>query len=595
VATWGLAPLLAIVACAGLVVAALAHRMSLLQFAGAQEVFWLGLLLAFVPIAVRVSWDGVSRRESVTLVTMLGLVLYLFKVLHSPEWFTFHDEFMHWRTADDIVRTGQLFSDNPLLPASPLYPSLEIVSAALVQLGGLSIFHAGLVTVGLARIVFVLALYLTFERLARSSRAAALAVVVYMTNANFMFLNGAFKYETIALTFVALAMYFTVRWARERRRGSEFAAVAMLTAFVGAMSHHLSAIALTTVIGSWSAATTALRSLTGRLRWRPPWHIFVGAAIATAAWILIVAPLTVGYLAPVLEGALGGGVEFISSRFGGTGADEIGRTIIPSNEPEGTWERIVALAAVALVSLAVLAGAWQIVRRHARSPFLLVFLLALPIYPASLLLRLTDAGWETANRSSEFLYLALALPIALGLLTLQRFLPSPRVRMAVMAVVAGVLLIGGIRAGWRYEDRLAGPYVCCDVPRAVDPEGVEAALLAPSALGPESRVGGERVSSLLFGSYGRQWTMSTLSGGINPNWVLFSPTFDQDKIGLLREGLVEYLIVDSRVRTNPDGFEDYLAGATVAQALSKYEAAGLDRVFDSGAIRIYRVDSLWRP
>lgn len=593
VATWGKAPLLSIVAATGLVLVALASLLSLQERPGAQEVFWIGLLLICVPIAVRVTNRGISRRESVMLVTVLAVALYIVKVLHSPRGFTFHDEFMHWRTTEDITRTGALFSENPLLPASPVYPALEIVTSALVQLGGLSIFHAGVVAVGLSRIVLVLALFLIFERLARSTRVAAVAVVIYMTNANFIFLNAAFKYETIALTFLALTMYLTIQWARSRQGGSAYAALALLTGLAAAMSHHLSAVALATIIAAWSAATSLAGRFTSRLRWRAPWRISLGTAAITLAWILLVAPLTVGYLAPVLGGALGEGVEFVGSRFGG--GEDVGRSIIPASESEGLWERIVALSAVGFVVLALLAGAWQVVRRYGRSPFLLVFLLALPLYPASLLLRLTEAGWETANRSSEFLYLALAVPVALGLLALRGLVPWQRARMILVGAVMAALVVGGVRAGWRYEDRLAGPYTCCDAPGSVDAENVNAALAAPLVLGPASRVGGEGTSHLLFGSYGEQWTMSTLSDGINPNWILFAETFDDDKIELLRQGRVEYLVVDRRVGTNPEDFEDYLAGASMQRALAKYDAAGLDRVFDSGAIRIYRVDSLWRP
>ena len=64
------------------------------------------------------------------LVILLGLALYAVKVLHSPTGFTHFDEFLHWRSALDVVERQRLFVPNSLLPISPHYPGLEIVTLA---------------------------------------------------------------------------------------------------------------------------------------------------------------------------------------------------------------------------------------------------------------------------------------------------------------------------------------------------------------------------------------------------------------------------------------------------------------------------------
>ncbi len=58
----------------------------------------------------------------------------------NPLYFASFDEFLHWRTADDILRTGHLFSENSMLPVGPYYPGLEIVTNALSTTSGLSTF-----------------------------------------------------------------------------------------------------------------------------------------------------------------------------------------------------------------------------------------------------------------------------------------------------------------------------------------------------------------------------------------------------------------------------------------------------------------------
>ena len=589
---WGLAPALSLVAAVGLLLVSIGFQRAADDAGGGNDLFWAGSLIIFAPIAARLSMARVSQRETVTLLMVLAVLLYLTKVLHSPFYFTFHDELIHWRTADDIVRTGRLFEVNPLLPASSTFPALEAATAALVQLSGLSIYHAGLIAVGLARLVLVLALYLSFERLSRSRRIGAFSAVVYMTNANFVFFNAMFKYETAALAFSSLCILATIIWARadDRTRPRVFV-LATVTAFAAVASHHLSAVALVVLLGAWSLVTRLLPA-SSRTGWRAPWPLFWTTAAMTAGWLLVIAPVTFSYLAPVIQRALAAGGRLLGERIGLLESTGVAREILPTaTDPAPSWERIIALVSVALIALALGAGAWQVLRRYRRSPFVVAFTVALPAYPASLFLRLTDAGWETANRSSEFLYVALALPIALGLLVLAQMLG--RARVVIVAVVAGVLLVGGVRSGWRFEDRLPAPYLCCHPPRAIDPEGIAAADWASRELGPGTRIGGDLAVYLLLGSYGRQQVMSTISGGINPNWVLFAASFDADKIDLLRRGQVSYLAVDERVASNPDEYSVYLGDTPIGVALGKFESPLLDSVYDGGAIRIFNVERLW--
>ena len=590
---WGLAPTLTLVAAMGLLLVSIGFQRAAENAGGGNELFWAGSLIMFAPIAARLSMARVSRRETIALLVVLAVFLYLTKVLHSPFYFTFHDEFIHWRTTDDIVRTGRLFEVNPLLPASSTFPALEAATAAVVQLSGLSIYHAGLVAIGLARLVFVLALYLSFERLSRSRRIGAFSAVVYMTNANFVFFNASFKYETVALAFCSLCILATIIWARadDRTRPRVFI-LAAITAFAAVASHHLSAVALVVLLGGWSLVTKLLPA-SSRTGWRPPWPLFWTTAGMTAVWLVVIAPVTFKYLAPVIQGALAAGGRLLGERLGFLESTGTVRQILPTDLAP-SWERVVAIVSVALITIALGAGAWQVLRRYRRSPFVVAFTVALPAYPASLLLRLTDAGWETANRSSEFLYVALALPIALGILVLAQVVG--RSRVVVIALVTGALFIGGVRSGWRFEDRLPEPYLCCHAPRAIEPEGIAAGEWASRELGPGTRIGGDRAVYLLLGSYGRQQVMTTVSGGINPNWVLFAPTFDDDKIDLLRRGRVSYLAVDERVATNPDEYSEYLGDTPIGAALAKFDSPLLDPVYDAGAIRIFNVERLWiRP
>src|SRR5207253_960350 len=104
--------------------------------------FWLGLLIIFVPSVVRLISPTASRFERISLLCGVGIAFLIKKVMYSPLYFSGYDEFLHWRTADDIARSTHLFSTNSLLPVSPDFPGLEIVTNELSMLSGLSTFHA---------------------------------------------------------------------------------------------------------------------------------------------------------------------------------------------------------------------------------------------------------------------------------------------------------------------------------------------------------------------------------------------------------------------------------------------------------------------
>ncbi|MEO8613014.1 MAG: hypothetical protein ABI690_34290 [Chloroflexota bacterium] len=57
--------------------------------------FWLSLILIFVPAALRVASPSMNRNERIGLIITTGLALYLVKVLYTPQAFAFHDEFLH--------------------------------------------------------------------------------------------------------------------------------------------------------------------------------------------------------------------------------------------------------------------------------------------------------------------------------------------------------------------------------------------------------------------------------------------------------------------------------------------------------------------
>src|SRR5215471_13284080 len=195
---------------AGLLIVALAYNASRDEVAWARGLFWLGMIVSFAPTAFGLVHPGPRRAERLCMVVMLGLVGFGVKALYSPLRFNLTDEMQHLRSINDVISTGHLFTFNPILRVSPLYPGLEIVTDALVSVTGLPVFAAGNIVVATAHILLVMALFLFYERLAHSARVAGIAVLVFIANPNYVYFNGQYAYETLGLGLMAVVLYAAV-------------------------------------------------------------------------------------------------------------------------------------------------------------------------------------------------------------------------------------------------------------------------------------------------------------------------------------------------------------------------------------------------
>ena len=227
----GRLPLLSLSSAVGLALIMVAYSNSRAGVGNPEWLFWLGLLVIVVPIGLRLLSNQPVRPERLGLVVLLGLTLYLVKVIHSPYAFTFSDELVHLRNAEAVVSSGALFNDNTVLPVTPLYPGLSTVSAALASLTGLSTFVVGLVIIGSTRLIAILALFLFYEQIGQSSRVAGLATLIYAANANFLFWSAQYAYESLALPLAIMVLYVVARRERETNPRRQLALT--VVAFVG--------------------------------------------------------------------------------------------------------------------------------------------------------------------------------------------------------------------------------------------------------------------------------------------------------------------------------------------------------------------------
>ena len=147
--------------------------------------FLAGLAFIFAPCAWRLTGTTATRNERLWVSVILGLGLLASYVFRSPLIFDNFDELAHGATLTRLLDSGVLFQDNPILPVSPFYPGIELVTVATRWLTGLPLLLDQMVILVLTRIVVMLCVFLIVERACHSSRAGGIGALVYAANPEF--------------------------------------------------------------------------------------------------------------------------------------------------------------------------------------------------------------------------------------------------------------------------------------------------------------------------------------------------------------------------------------------------------------------------
>jgi hypothetical protein len=576
-----------LIAAVGVLVSSAAFAAGRMGYAGspwADRAYWLGQALVVAPVAERLlSRRRLSRSGTATLVVVLTVAEYLLKVCYSPLSFTFTDELLHWRSTVDILATGKLFTVNYGLPISPYYPGLEEVTSALVSVTGLPIFVAGLIVAGVAHLLFICLLYLGFWCFSRSYRVAGIAVLVYNSTPTLDSFDAMFVYETLALAFFALAVLAAWRTATERSGAdrARWFILAVLAIAATVITHHVTSYVLVGTLFLVAFASVLTRSANTTLR---VGELAVISAVAVACWVILIAPGTLSYFRPTVEG-LARGLESLQS---GTSSGAPSTTAAPLGNR--ALEGVAVLIITALLPL----GWWHVWRRHRSHPWIVAAAIGSLGWFVVIALRLgTPDGQELAGRTATFVYIPVSLMAGFALIRLVNAALARRWESAAIAVaVTGtlMLLFDGLSNGWPpYWERLPGPYQVAGFERSVGPEEIATAQWTLTALGPGNRFAADiGIYPLLIG-YGDQ---NPLQGA---GYLYTTPTFTPAIAREAKAQAVQYVLVDRRLSQSRPASGAYFPGSPAAgnqpipiADLTKFNRIpGVARVYDNGDIVIY--------
>ncbi len=596
----GWSPFIILLAACGLLASSFADTLGRLNEGGAYVLFWAGLCLIALPPAVRLLMRQTTRGERIVLSAVLGLGLYIFKILQYPTSVAFYDEFLHLRTAEDIAITHHLFSPNPLLPISALYPGLEIVTNALSGVTGLPIFYSGLMLVGVARILTVLSLFVVVESFTHSARLAGIAVTVYACNPHFLFFDADFAYESLAIAFALFSVVMAqLRAVVPNRLRLPVTLIGALGVCAAAFTHPVTSFLLVGFLLAWTVIHYAIQlRVPAQQRVAGPGPLLGVAVGIVGAWLLVTFHTVDLYFLPVIRT---GAKEWAAILAG----KALPRTLFGQyGSVEPVWERLSSILSSLLLMLLLAVGIRRVWQSHRTNSFIVTLSLCALVFPATLVLALSSATVEISERTAEFVFFPLSVMASLALAGMW---DMRRTRMAILLTPLAllVLFIGGVNQTAPDWERLPGPYLVSADDHSITQESVLAASWAQVHLPANSRFGADRVNGLIMGSYGHEYVVTSLSDHVELAYVYFSPILVPADVQLLRKGRVQYLLVDMRLTTQlpREGvyFDTAEPGAGNHQTalpvtdLTKFDTIqGVDRIFDSGNIRLYDVSSTWQ-
>lgn len=596
----------------GVLLVALAYARAREGLSLTTPLFWTGQVLLFAFIAFRVLSPSTAPRDRECLALLYASAQAMLRWAYSPHMFTWADELQHNRSLLNVLTTHHLFDWNFSLPISPRYPGMENVTAELAQVSSVSPFVAGVIIAGVSHLLLAACILLLFREVSRSSYVACIGAILYMVvSPQARYFHTSFAYETVALPFVALSIFFSIRFAIHRRgRYQSFAGLLACVAIV-TMTHHVSAIA-TVVFLAGLALATSLSRRTHNLSL--PITLCAGsAALIVGCWIHFVAPTTHEYLGS----SIGNIVSGLSKLGHVQGRDTLWRPATPLidlvGQPVGVLLTMVLLA----VSLR-LALSFEFARY--RPPLLRSFMwVAFGSYGLAIASRLTAAdGGELAGRMFAFTSLFTALAVAVVLERLasldlglrRRYLGLRRRSVLMLSDISGglvsataaaiVLLVSYITIGMpAFWQRLPDTFWIEGWQSGIDNVYTSRAEWAAAHLQPGSRFFGDFESTFLLAS------VAELDAKAYPGSVYYHERLTPEDFAFIDGQEVIYVDVDTRIGSKPlpptgkyfqvDIAVDKFPKRTIEpKDLVKFDyIPEISRIYDSGIGHFYDLRSFY--
>lgn len=575
--------------------------------------FLAGLTLIFAPCAWRLTGTAATRNERVWVSVVLGVGLLASYVLRSPLIFDDFDELAHGATLTRLLDSGVPIQANPVLPVSPFYPGIELVTIATRWLTGLPLLLDQMAVLALTRIVVVLCVFLIVERACHSPRAGGIGVLVYAANPEFYSLGAQYGYQTLALTFAVAVVYllFVSIDAPVPKQG-RLVALALVSIAGMVVSHHVTAWLTVGFLAVWAAGLRFLNDPPDRpariasgdeqLARRKQQSRIVGFAalvgvVLAGVWTAFLGPVLTGYIGPIVRAGARSITEMLDQLRGN-------RTLFQNSAGGGTpyWESALILAAAVFFCLIILfsvyAVLWKKTVRGGPLRYLPAAIAA--TYPLAILSNVSSDAKEIGARTTTFIFFGVAVVVGgwLGrrLLTQRRAIE----RVATIGIAVVCFLGSTLYGGGPLPIMVNGPYIAGAHERSLGAPSLALANWVSTHLPAGSRVAADRDNAGLLNDFGQVEPVSPLNGSQNPAPLFFDLRLTAADISLIREDDIRYIVTDTRLTEGLPLFGAYIAPGETGQPTRLTEAElekfnsipGVYRVYDSGVIQVYDLSRL---
>ena len=584
--------------------------------------FLAGLTFIFAPCAWRLTGTAATRNERIWVSVILGLGLLASYMFRSPLIFDNFDEMAHSATLTRLLDNGTLFQPNPILPVSPFFPGIELVTITTRWLTGLPLLLDQMVVLVLARIVLVLCVFLIVERACHSSRAGGIGVLVYAANPEFYSLGAQYGYQTLALAFaVAVAYLLFVSIDTTQPKWGGLFALTLVSIAGMVVSHHVTAWLTIGFLVVWAAglrlfidppgrratgnparSQAAVASRDEKVARRKKQSRIVGLAalvgiVLAAAWIAFLGHVLTGYIDPLVQGGARNVAAMVSQLHGN-------RKLFQNSAGGGTpyWEEALIFASAVFFCLIILislyAVIWKKSIRGGRLRYLPAAIAA--TYPLAMLTNISSDAKEIGARTTTFIFFGVAV-VAGGWLA-GRLLTRRRVieRMATIGVAIICFLGSTLYGGGPLPILVNGPYIIGAHERSLGAPSLALANWVSTHLPAGSRVAADRDNAGLLNDFGQVEPVFPLNGSASPAPLFFNQQLTPSDIALIRKNHIRYLVTDTRLTKGLPLFGAYIAPGETARP-TRLTAAGLEkfnstrgvyRIYDNGVIQVYDLSPL---
>ena len=357
--------------------------------------------------------------------------------------------------------------------------------------------------------------------------------------------------------------------------------VAVLGILATVITHHVTSyiLALTLILVAVVSRFTGSRAAAKRIG-----ALAAISVTAIACWIAFVAPFTITYFTPTVQGMMQG----INSLLGSGGSSSAPSTSLsPLNDQ--------LLEGVGILATAVLLvyGCWQVWRAYKSDSWIVAMMIGSIGWFGALAVRIGfPDGQELAGRTATYVYIPVSVITAVAL---TRYVNSAVVRnwraaaMTVGAIAVITLQFDGLANGWPpYWERLPGPHQVAGVERSTGPEEIAMAEWTLAKLGQGKRFASDVGNYPSLVGYGYQNPLQNVA------YLFDSPTLTPSIVTQLDQQQVQYVLADNRLSESLPAGGSYFPGQTetINQKLplidlTKFNSSGIPRVFDDGNIVIY--------